>query len=152
MKLADKELGDVLGIVGLCVRAAGHAEAFKRIDAVERISQRSKDTSDGLLSCRERAHAIERDGANCAVVVQDGSALLQTTVDVESSGGHAPEKVVEEEHVERLGKHGARDAGPGIGGDFGMNDKDAEETAGAIVAGDGFKKLPKDAVLRAHFF
>jgi len=33
-----------------------------------------------------------------------------------------------------------------------MNDKDTEETAGAIMAGDGFKKLPKDAVLRAHFF
>jgi hypothetical protein len=84
------------------------------------------------------------------MVVQDGAALLEATVDVEGCGRNALEEVLEEKHVEGLGKNGARGTRAGIGGEVGVDDEDAEEAVGTLGADDGFEKLAKDAVLRAH--
>jgi hypothetical protein len=57
VQLRDEELGDVFGVVGLSVGAAGHAQALKRVDAVEHVAERTEDAGDGLLSGGKAAHA-----------------------------------------------------------------------------------------------
>jgi hypothetical protein len=45
MHLADKELGDFIGGILVYVGATGHAEAVKRIAAVDAKTQRPQDLS-----------------------------------------------------------------------------------------------------------
>ena len=111
VELADEELGEFLGVLGLRVRAAGHLEALERVGAVEGVAERAKGAGDGLFSCGDLAHAGEQDGADGAVVVHDLAAFAEAVVGVGFGVGDAPEEVFEEEHVERL-----RDAGAGDGG------------------------------------
>ncbi len=136
MKFAEEELGDLFGIVGLGVGAAGHLEALEWVDAVEGVAEGAKDAGDGLLSGREASHALEGDGADGAVVVEDLAALAEGVVGVGFGGGDADEEVFEEEHVERLGEDGAGDLRAGVGGDLGMDDEELEEVFGAVGADD----------------
>jgi hypothetical protein len=84
------------------------------------------------------------------VIVQDSAALLEAALDVKLGCGDALEKLFKEKHVESLGEDGAGGTRAGIGGEIGVDDEDAEEAVGTLGADDGFEKLAKDAVLRAH--
>src|SRR5271170_3742859 len=136
MELAEEELGDRFGVVGLCMGAAGHLEALEWVDAVESVAEGAKDAGDGLLSGGKAAHALEGDGADGTVVVEDLAALAEGVVGVGFSGGDAGEQVFEEEHVEGLREDGAGDLGAWVGGDLGMDDEELEEVFGAVGADD----------------
>jgi len=136
VELAEEELGDLFGVVGLGVGAAGHLEALEGVDAVEGVAEWAKDAGDGFLSSGEAAHALKGDGADGAVVVEDLAAFAEGVVGVGFCGGNADEQVFEEEHVEGLREDGAGDLRAGVGGDLGMDDEELEEVFGAVGTDD----------------
>jgi hypothetical protein len=75
------------------------------------------------------------------MVVHDGAMVLETALNILFRSGNPSEEIFEQKHIERLSENGARDLRPSIGDEIGMDDKNAEETTGAVVADAAFKKL-----------
>ncbi|MCY1231744.1 hypothetical protein D9M72_442040 [compost metagenome] len=103
MEFADEELGNVLGRVGVRVRAPGHADAVQRIRAVEHVAQRPQDAGKSGLAFGQRAVVAPFDRAQRAVVEGDLAAGSGDIVGVGAAARHALEDAAEQHHVQGLG-------------------------------------------------
>ncbi len=63
VELAQEELRQVLGIVGMSVSPAGHAQPVEGVDAGQTVAQRLKNPGDRAFASRQVAHALEVNGA-----------------------------------------------------------------------------------------
>ncbi|MNS85185.1 hypothetical protein D3C72_1190430 [compost metagenome] len=140
VELAQEELGNLLGGVGMGVGAAGHADAVERVGTVQHVAERAQDAREGRLAFGQRA-ALPLHRAQCAMVEGDLAAGAGHVVGVGAAGGHAVQDVAEQHDIERLGDLGTRGAALDIGRQpFGHGDQ-GQQVGGTGGAQVGVEQL-----------
>ena len=107
MQFADEELGNLLRVLAVGIGAPGHGDPVQGIDRGDGVAEWLQDAREGGVAHGQAPGPGPFHGPERAMVEGDLAALCQNRVDIVAPGWDPVEKVVEEDHGQRLGEdHG----------------------------------------------